>query len=93
MPDRNTKPRLADGVAIAPIADGEIIVASADERLALVLNESAAILIELFTGETTLGDIAELVSDCYGLEHEQALEDVIQLVRSLDESQLLQRSS
>ena len=84
------KPSLVAEAVVAPIANGEVLVATADNRKALVLNESAAVVVSLCNGECSLQEIAEIFVETQDIEIEQAQADVLTLLHKLDSEGLLQ---
>ncbi len=79
---------MADAV-VAPIANGEVLVATADNRKALVLNDTGAIVVSLCDGGCTLAEISSLFSETLGIAKERAQADVTALLRRLEDEGLL----
>ena len=88
----SSRPALVTDAVVAPIANGEILVATADNRKALVLNETGAIVVSLCDGECTLEAISSLFAETLGIDEERALADVRGLLARLDSEGLLQKS-
>ena len=84
------KPSLVTEAVVAPIANGEVLVATADNRKALVLNETAAVVVSLCNGECSLQEIAAIFVETQDIEIEQAQSDVLALLHKLDCEGLLQ---
>lgn len=80
---------LVSDAVVAPIANGEVLVATADNRKALVLNETGAIVVSLCDGTCTLDAISSLFAETLGVEKERALADVLALLQRLDGEGLL----
>jgi len=83
-------PRLIEGAVVAPIANGEVMVACASRAEALRLNASAAVVVSLCNGNLSIRDIAALLSETQGIESRRAVEDVTELVQQLSDEGLLQ---
>lgn len=86
------KPELEADVVVAPIANGEVLVATADNRKALVLNDTGAIVVSLCNGECTLAEISALFSETLGVDRARAQDDVLALLRRLGDEGLLQQA-
>ena len=87
---RPVGPRLLAEVVVAPLSDGEVIVATADSQRALVLNETAAIIVSLCTGEHSVADLAQLLAETLGLDLDRAEQDVLALLAELRSQGLLE---
>ena len=83
------RPELVTEAVVAPIANGEVLVATADNRKALVLNDTGAIVVSLCDGECTLAEISSLFSETLGIDCERAQQDVLALLRKLGDEDLL----
>ena len=75
---------------VAPIANGEVLVATADQSKALVLNDTGAIVVSLCDGQCSLAQIAALFSETQGIDARQAHSDVLALLHQLAGEGLLQ---
>lgn len=84
------RPELVADAVIAPIANGEVLVATADNRKALVLNDTGAIVVSLCDGQCTLAQMSLLFSETLGIDDERAQQDVLALLRRLGDEGLLQ---
>lgn len=87
--DPKYKPVLHADVVVATIADGEVVVATADSSKALLLNESGAVVVSLCTGEYSIEQIASLFGETQGAAQEVAERDVRELLRQLQGEGLL----
>ena len=74
-------PRRVEGLDIYSEDDGWIVYHGANNRVHH-LNASAAAVLELCTGELTVGQIAQLLGDAFGARG-SALPDVIDCVATL----------
>jgi hypothetical protein len=74
-------PRRVEGLDIYSEDDGWIVYHGANNRVHH-LNASAAAVLELCTGELTVGQIAQLLSDAFGASG-SALPDVVECVATL----------
>jgi hypothetical protein len=90
MANEDYKPALIADAVVAPIANGEVLVATADNRKALVLNDTGAVVVSLCNGECSLEQIAVLFADTLGVDKARAQQDVITLLQELHGEGLLQ---
>ncbi len=85
------KPRSKRGLVIAPLADGECVVSTADRGDALVLNETGRAILELCDGEQTVAEIAAFVSaNVKGADPAVVEHDVTALVDRLLDAGLIE---
>jgi hypothetical protein len=65
--DSGRRPRRADALEVSEVVDG-LVVYQADPDRVHYLNNTAAVVFELCTGDNTEAEIAELVGRAYGLD-------------------------
>jgi hypothetical protein len=61
------RPRRADALEVSEVVDGLVVYQSDPDRVHY-LNNTAAVVFELCTGEHTEAEIAELIGRAYGLD-------------------------
>jgi len=61
------RPRRADALEVSEVVDGLVVYQSDPDRVHY-LNNTAAVVFELCTGENTEAEIVELLGEAYGLE-------------------------
>ena len=69
--------------------DGEAILLNPKEGCSYNLNNVGTMIWKLLDGEHSLDDIARAICELYEVEHEQALQDVRQLLNELRDNNLL----
>jgi hypothetical protein len=87
--DEHTRPRLVAGAVVSDLSDGEVVVASEDGQRALILNDTASVVVSLCTGQHTVEAIASLFADTLGVSRDDARADVLRLLGELDDEKLL----
>lgn len=91
-PSATYRPELIQDAVVAPIANGEVLVATADNRKALVLNDTGAIVVSLCDGQCSLAEIAALFAETQGIECGRAHADVLTLLQALHVEGLLEKA-
>ena len=72
--------------------DGEAILLNPKEGCSYNLNNVGTMIWKMLDGEHSIDDIAQAICELYDVEHEQALQDVTQLLNELRENNLLSDS-
>ena len=72
--------------------DGEAILLNPKEGCSYNLNNVGTMIWKLLDGEHSIDDIAKAICELYEVEHEQALQDVRQLLNELRENNLVSDS-
>ncbi len=67
MASATDKPVRADGLEVNEVADGLVVYQDAPEQVHY-LNNTAALVFELCTGDNSVARIVELVQDAFGLD-------------------------
>ena len=95
--DSEFKPCVTMGVVRAELPDGDVVISSADQTRAVVVNGVGAAVLELCDGSRRVGDIARFIAETMADRQVPALErvqhDVSAVVRELLEAGLLQQDS
>jgi len=69
--------------------DGEAILLNPKEGCSYNLNIVGTLIWKLLDGEHSIDDIAKAICECYEVEHDQALQDMRQLLNELRENNLV----
>ena len=72
--------------------DGEAILLNPKEGCSYNLNNVGTMIWKLLDGEHSIDDIAQAICELYEVDHEQALQDVRQLLNELCENNLVSDS-
>lgn len=67
MSKRNKRPKKIDGLIEVAEQDGGVVLYKPEREQAHYLNHTAALVLELCTGENSTAEIARLLQDTYGL--------------------------
>lgn len=67
----------------------EIVTLNTETRQYHVLNATAAMIFEMSTGEHSQEDMAEIITDVFGVEKEQALSDVRETLAGMEKLGLI----
>jgi hypothetical protein len=88
MSKRSKSPKRIDGLIEVPDANGGIVLYKSDREEVHYLNSTAALVLELCTGENSTSEIARLLRDTYGLKNIPQ-KDVDRIVRQMSELRLV----
>ena len=69
--------------------DGEAILLNPKEGCSYNLNNVGTLIWKMLDGEHSIDDIAKAICEYYEVEHEQALQDMRQLLNELRENNLV----
>jgi nucleoside-diphosphate-sugar epimerase len=83
-----TKPRIEPAVRVTDI-DGEAVLYNPNDGLLHYLNHSAALVLDLCDGETTMRQMAEAIADVYEMPLDEIEPQVRTVVRDLRRRRLL----
>lgn len=89
-PDAESKPAIHPDTAWVEI-DGEIVAIDPMGSEVHLIDPQGSLLFPLLDGESTVAELAADVADVFGLDPDQALADVLTLVRQMMERRLLVR--
>jgi hypothetical protein len=84
-----TDRRPARAEILAYELDDDLVLYDERTREGFLLNQSAAAIWQLADGTRTIASLAQDVSNVHGIEYRQALDDVEELMESLDHAGLL----
>ncbi|MEA2640325.1 MAG: hypothetical protein QOF51_1719 [Chloroflexota bacterium] len=82
------RPQLHSALASYEL-DDDLIVYDEQSSEGFVLNATAAHIVQLLDGSRTVAAVARVIAQEYGVEYQQALTDVRELISELREASLL----
>lgn len=87
LPSDHDVPRRALGVRIRNTREGLVLGTQGD---ALLLSDSAELVYRRLDGTADVAAIAQLLVETYGIDHEEAADDVKELLASLHEQHIVE---